>query len=100
MISGRHISAARNVASRSRFVSMRRSRPWLVFALIFAWKVALFVSSSQPIPANDAFFYDGAAIHKMLYGGFYNPAISMAFPISGHKLFSGYPPLYQFPLLA
>lgn len=78
---------------------MRKSS-WLVFILIFAWKLVLFLVSAQPIPANDAFFYDGAAIHKLLYGGFYNPTLAQAFPICGHQLFSAYPPLYQLPLLA
>lgn len=79
---------------------MTRKSPWLVFALIFCWKIALFLVSVQPIPANDAFFYDGAAIHKLLYGGFYNPVLAEAFPICGTQIFSGYPPLYQVPLLA
>ena len=78
---------------------MRKS-PWLVFALIFLWKIALFLTSVQPIPANDAFFYDGAAVHHLLYGGFYNPTLAQAFPICGTKIFSAYPPLYHVPLLA
>jgi hypothetical protein len=77
---------------------MRKS-PWLLFTLIFCWKLALFLFSAQPIPANDAFFYDGAVIHKLLYGGYYNPCIAIAFPISGTTVFSTYPPLYQFVLL-
>jgi hypothetical protein len=79
---------------------MMRKSPWLVFGLIFLWKIALLVISAQPIPANDAFFYDGAAVHKLLYGGFYNPTLAQAFPICGTKIFSAYPPLYQIPLLA
>lgn len=77
-----------------------RKNPWLVFGLIFLWKIVLFVVSVQPIPANDAFFYDGAAVHKLLYGGFYNPTLAQAFPICGTQFFSAYPPLYQIPLLA
>jgi hypothetical protein len=72
---------------------------WLVFALVFAWKVGLFAISVQPIPANDSYFYDGAVIHYLLHGGYYNPSIAHAFPISGTKVFSGYPPLHQLALL-
>ncbi len=78
---------------------MMRNYPWLVFALVFGWKIALFVFSAQPVPANDAFFYDGAVIHKLLHGGYYNPCVALAFPVSGTEVFSAYPPLYQVPLL-
>src|ERR1700722_6876816 len=78
---------------------MIRNRPWLVFALVFAWKVALFVFTAQPVPANDAFFYDGAVIHHLLHGGYYNPCVAQAFPVSGREIFSAYPPGYQLPLL-
>lgn len=78
---------------------MMRKNFWLVFAAVFIWKIALFVFTAQPVPANDAFFYDGAVIHHLLHGGFYNPCVAQAFPISGTKIFSAYPPLYQVPLL-
>ena len=78
---------------------MMRKFPWLVFVLVFGWKIALFVFSAQPVPANDAFFYDGAVIHKLLQGGYYNPCVALAFPVSGTEVFSAYPPLYQVPLL-
>src|SRR5580704_1786864 len=78
---------------------MMRNRPWLVFALVFGWKIALFVFTAQPVPANDAFFYDGAVIHHLLHGGYYNPCVSRAFPVSGSEVFSAYPPLSQVPLL-
>lgn len=68
--------------------------------LVFAWKIALFIFTAQPIPANDAFFYDGAVIHHLLHGGYYNPSVAQAFPVSGREVFSAYPPLYQVPLLA
>jgi hypothetical protein len=71
-----------------------------VFALVFAWKIALFVFTVQPVPANDAFFYDGAVIHHLLHGGYYNPCVALAFPVSGTQVFSAYPPGYQLPLLA
>jgi len=76
-----------------------RKNAWLVFTLVFCWKLALLFFSAQPVPANDAFFYDGAVIHKLLHGGYYNPCVALAFPISGTKIFSAYPPLYQLVLL-
>ena len=78
---------------------MMRNRPWLVFSLVFAWKIALFIFTAQPIPANDAYFYDGAVIHHLLHGGYFNPCVALAFPVSGGEVFSAYPPLYQLPLL-
>lgn len=78
---------------------MIRKHPWLVFALVFAWKIALFVFTAQPVPANDAFFYDGAVIHHLQHGGYFNPCVAKAFPVSGTQVFSAYPPLYQLPLL-
>ncbi len=76
-----------------------RKNPWIVCALVICWKLFLLVFSAQPVPANDAFFYDGAVIHKLLHGGYCNPCVALAFPISGTKVFSAYPPLYQFVLL-
>jgi hypothetical protein len=83
----------------ARFRLMRKYA-WLVFALVFAWKVGLFIVSMQPVPANDAYFYDGAVIHYLLHGGYFNPCVAQAFPISGTQIFSAYPPGYQLPLLA
>jgi hypothetical protein len=72
-----------------------RNAPWLVFALVFAWKIALFLLSSQPVPSNDAYFYDGAVVNQLLHGGYFNPSIARVLPISGTEVFSAYPPLYQ-----
>ena len=72
-----------------------RNAPWLVFALVFAWKIALFVLSAQPVPSNDAYFYDGAVVNQLLHGGYYNPTLFRVLPISGTEVFSAYPPLYQ-----
>ncbi|MDB6065756.1 MAG: hypothetical protein JWR26_1964 [Pedosphaera sp.] len=72
-----------------------RNAPWLVFALVFAWKIALFAFSAQPVPSDDAFFYDGPVVNKLLGGGYFNPSIAPALPISGTQVFSAYPPLYQ-----
>jgi hypothetical protein len=71
----------------------------LVFALIFSWKVVLFVFTAQPIPSNDSFFYDGAVVNFLLNGHYCNPSLAAALPISGTQVFSAYPPLYQVPLL-
>ena len=81
-------------------IARLRNTPWLVFAAVFAWKIALFLLSAQPVPSNDAFFYDGAVVHKLLHGGYYNPSIALALPISGTQVFSAYPPLYQVVLFA
>lgn len=66
-----------------------------MFALVFGWKVALFLLSAQPVPSNDAFFYDGAVVHQLQHGGYFNPSIALSNPISGTQVFSAYPPLYQ-----
>lgn len=80
---------------------MRRlaERPGLVFALVFAWKLALLVFTAQPVPANDAFFYDGPVVNFLLHGRFTNPSLALALPISGNEIFSAYPPLYHLVLL-
>lgn len=71
----------------------------LVLAAVLLWRVALLVFTMQPIPANDAFGYDGAVIH-FLHGGHYcNPSFALMFPISGREVYSGYPPLYEAGLL-
>ena len=75
-------------------------QPRLVFTLVFIWKVALLVFTSQPAPANDAYFYDGPVVHLLNQGGYFNPSITLARPISGSEIFSAYPPLYQLVLLA
>ena len=72
-----------------------RNAPWLVFALVFAWKIALFILSAQPVPSNDAYFYDGAVVNQLLHGGYFNPTLAHVLPISGAEVFSAYPPLYQ-----
>jgi len=68
--------------------------------LIFAWKIALLVFSAQPIPSNDAFFYDGPVVNFLLNGRYINPSLTLALPISGTQVFCAYPPLYQGVLLA
>jgi len=69
--------------------------PGFVFAIVFAWKVALFGLTMQPVPANDSFFYDGAVVNSLNGGAYCNPSLSLALKISGTKVFTAYPPLYQ-----
>jgi hypothetical protein len=76
------------------------TRPWLMFCLVIVWKITLFILSRQPVPANDAFFYDGPVVNYLLHGKYVNPSLALAFPISGTQVFSAYPPLYQAVLLA
>ncbi len=72
----------------------------LVFALVYGWNIVLCVLTAQPVPSNDSFFYDGAVVNYLLNGGYHNPSLAAALPISGTQVFSAYPPLYQVPLLA
>jgi hypothetical protein len=80
---------------------MRRlaERSGLVLALVFAWKLGLLVFTAQPVPANDAFFYDGPVVNYLLHGKFINPSLAMVLPISSSEVFSAYPPLYHLVLL-
>src|SRR5688572_22919915 len=80
---------------------MRRfaSIPGITFLLFFAWKVGLLLFTSQPIPANDAFFYDGPVVNYLLHGKYCNPSLAEVLPISGTEVFSAYPPLHQLALL-
>src|SRR5437899_6330623 len=75
-------------------------RPWFVLALVSAWKLGLFVTTVQPVPANDRFFYDGAVVNLLNGGGYFNPSLALALPISGTEVFCAYPPAYQAVLWA
>lgn len=55
--------------------------------------------SVQPVPSNDAFFYDGAVVNYLQNGGYFNPSLALALPISSTQVFCAYPPLYQATLL-
>ena len=68
--------------------------------LVLLWRVALLVFTAQPVPANDAFFFDGAVVNWLRHGHYFNPSLSVVFPISGHQLYAAYPPLYQLALVA
>lgn len=70
-------------------------RPAWVFALVLAWRIALLAFTAQPIPNNDAFFFDGPVVNWVLHGHYFNPVLSEVFPISGHQVYATYPPLYQ-----
>jgi hypothetical protein len=65
------------------------------FLLVIAWKFILLVFTAQPIPANDAFGYDGAVVNYLLHGHYCNPSLLMAFPFSATQVYCIYPPLYQ-----
>src|SRR5260370_8208976 len=75
------------------------ARGGAVFALVFAWKVALLVFTAQPVPSNDSFFYDGPVVNYLLHGIYANPSLALALPISATEVFCAYPPFYQVPLL-
>jgi len=73
----------------------RQRKLYLVFILVLIWRVGLLVFTVQPIPANDAFFFDGAVVNWLHHGAYVNPSLSEVFPISGRQVYSPYPPLYQ-----
>jgi len=73
-------------------------RPALIFAAVLVWKIVLLIVSAQPVPSNDAFFYDGPVVNYLLHGKYANPSLALALPISGNEVFCAYPPLYQFLL--
>lgn len=69
--------------------------PLLVFAVVLAWRVLLLSFTVQPIPASDAFGYDGGVVNCLHGGGYCNPSLALVFPISGRQIYATYPPLYQ-----
>ena len=73
--------------------------PGITLVVFVLWKVALLLFTAQPVPSNDAFFYDGPVVNYLLHGKYCNPAIAPVLPISGNEVFSAYPPLYQAVLL-
>ena len=36
---------------------------WLALCLVMAWRLALLLFTAQPVPANDAFLFDGAMVN-------------------------------------
>lgn len=75
----------------------RRIMNWFgaTFVLVFAWKLILLVFTAQPVPANDAFGYDGAVVNYLLNGHYCNPSLIIPFPFSATKIYCAYPPVYQ-----
>ena len=69
--------------------------PFWVLGIVVLWRVGLLAFTAQPIPANDAAFFDGAMVNWFLHGQYFNPGLSAVFPISGQQVFTAYPPLYQ-----
>ena len=67
----------------------------VTFLLVMAWKFLLLAGTAQPIPANDAFGYDGAVVNYLLNGHYTNPSLIIPFPFSATTFFCTYPPLYQ-----
>lgn len=63
--------------------------------LVLVWKFILLLGTAQPIPANDAYGYDGAVVNYLLHGHYCNPSLTIPFPFSGTHIYSIYPPLYQ-----
>jgi len=80
---------------------MRRllSIPGITIAGFLVWKTAMLLFTAQPVPSNDAFFYDGPVVNYVLHGKYCNPSLAQVLPISGTEVFSAYPPLYQAVLL-
>jgi len=74
-------------------------RPGIIFSLIICWKLVLLLAVAQPVPSNDAFFYDGPVVHLLNHGGYFNPSIAQSRPFSGTQFFCAYPPLYQLAML-
>jgi hypothetical protein len=74
--------------------------PFFILGLVLLWRLALLIFTAQPIPANDAFIFDGGMANWLKNGHYINPCIEVGYPISSGKVFSIYPPLYQVALLA
>lgn len=72
--------------------------PFHLLGLVLAWRVALLVFTAQPIPANDAYIFDGGVANWLHGGRYVIPCMSVAYPISSGQIFSLYPPVYQLPL--
>ena len=77
-----------------------RRGPLFIFALVLIWRVWLLVFTVQPIPASDAFGYDGGVVNFLHGGRYCNPSLALVFPISGTEIYATYPPLYQGALLS
>ncbi len=65
------------------------------FAIVILWKILLLITTAQPLPFSDSFFYDGPVVNWLNGGPYANPSLALVLPISGTQVFSAYPPLYQ-----
>jgi hypothetical protein len=81
-------------------MKMSWRNPFFILGLVLSWRIALLIFTAQPIPANDAFIFDGGMANWLKNGQYVNPCIEVGYPISSGKIFSIYPPLYQVALLA
>jgi len=66
----------------------------LILGAVLLWRVLLLVFTAQPVPANDAYFFDGAAVNSVQHGGFANPSLIRFTPFSATNVFCAYPPVY------
>jgi hypothetical protein len=73
--------------------------PFFVLGLVLLWRVTLLVFTAQPLPANDAFIFDGGVANWLKTGHYVIPCMEIGYPISSGKVFSIYPPVYQIALL-
>ncbi len=73
--------------------------PIFILGLVLLWRLALLVFTAQPIPANDAFIFDGGMANWLKNGHYVNPCLEVGYPISSGQVFSIYPPVYQLALL-
>jgi hypothetical protein len=81
-------------------VKFNLRNPFCILGLVLLWRGLIFIFTVQPIPANDAAFFDTAMVNWLRHGHYLNPSLSVVFPISGHQLYAAYPPFYQIVLLA
>jgi hypothetical protein len=80
-------------------MKLRWSNPFCILGFVLLWRICLLIFTVQPIPANDAFLFDGGMANWLQHGQYINPSLEVAFPISSGKIFSLYPPVYQGALL-
>jgi hypothetical protein len=96
----RQLTSGRILESCARTMRRLSNIPGITITLWLVWKAGLLLFTAQPVPANDAFFYDGAVVNYLQHGEYCNPSLAEVLPISGTEVFSAYPPLYQAVLWA
>ena len=80
-------------------MKLSRRNPFFILGLVLIWRLALLIFTAQPIPANDAFIFDGGMANWLKNGQYVNPCLEVGYPISSGQVFSIYPPVYQLALL-